>query len=164
MQKVLYLHGLNSQLHSDRREVMQSFDLEIHAPILDYEGNPNVLNELINTYEVDLCIGSSAGGLGAYYFSGIKNIPALLFNPALPFRNYMREIPKLPIREKFLQVVIGARDVDVPAFKTFDFLTREFDQNVPMEIHWFNQMQHRIPIDIFEQEVRFFIHKIRKEL
>lgn len=161
MKKVLYLHGLNSTLHQDRRNALESFELEIFAPQLDYEGNPNVLDELIETFNVDCVVGSSAGGLGGYYFSGIKNIPALLFNPALPFRNYMRDIPILPPRESFLQVVIGARDIDVPANKTFDFLTQEFDKNVPMEIHWFNHMEHRIPIQIFEQELRFFIHKIQ---
>ena len=160
MKKVLFLHGLNSQLHLDRREVMEFFDLEIYAPNCDYEGNPNMLQELIDSYEVDLVIGSSAGGLGGYYFSGIKKIPALLFNPALPFRHYMQHIPDLPKRTKFLQIVIGARDIDVPAMKTFDFLRNEFDRDVPLEIHWINQLEHRFPIDVFRKELKYFLDQI----
>ena len=72
MKKVLYLHGLNSTLHTDRRQVLKSFDLDIYAPQIDYEGNPNALQELLDTYDVDMVIGSSAGGLGGYYFSGVK--------------------------------------------------------------------------------------------
>lgn len=160
MNKVLYLHGLNSSLHQDRREVLEKYGLEIFAPQVDYEGNPNALQELLDSYEVDLVVGSSAGGLGGYYFSGVKQLPALLFNPALPFRHYMKYIPDLPRRTKFLQIVLGARDEDVPPQKSFDFLTREFDKEVPMEIHWQNRLEHRIPIDVFEQELIYFLNKI----
>lgn len=157
---VLYLHGLNSTLHDDRREVMQKFDLEIFAPQLDYEGNPNVFQELLDTYYPDAVIGSSAGGLAGYYFSGLKEIPALLFNPALPFRHYMQRVPNMPQRNKLLQVVLGSRDEDVPPLKTFDFLLQEFDKSVPMEIHWRNCMAHRFPIDVFEQELNYFLQNI----
>ena len=160
MKKILYLHGLNSTLHEDRREVLQQYDIEIFAPDCDYERNPNLLQELLNTFTVDVLIGSSAGGLGGYYFSGLKKIPALLFNPALPYRHYMPSIPDLPLRETYLQLVIGARDVDVPANKTFLFLQEEFDARVPLEIHWINQMAHRLPLEIFAQEVAFFFSKI----
>lgn len=161
MSKVLYLHGLNSKLHQDRRVVLQKFDLEIFAPQIDYEGNPHALQELLDNYQVDMVIGSSAGGLAGFYFSGVKDLPALLFNPALPFRHYIQQIPDLQKRTTFLQVVIGGRDVDVPAQKTFDYLTQNYDQSVPMQIHWFNQMAHRIPIDVFEQEVKFFIDRLK---
>ena len=162
MKKILYLHGLNSTLHQDRREVLEKLNVQIFAPQLDYEKNPNVLDELISEFNVEAVIGSSAGGLAAYYFSGLKRIPALLFNPALPFRHYIQQIPDLPSRDKFLQVVLGARDTDVPAHKTFEFLTEEFDKNVPLEIHWINQMEHRLPIYIFENEVNYFWNMITK--
>lgn len=160
MRKVLYLHGLNSMLHQDRREVLQSFGLEIFAPSCDYERNPHLLNDLIEEFHPDAVIGSSAGGLAGFYFSGLKEIPALLFNPALPFRNYIPQIPELPQRTKFLQIVIGARDTDVPSMHTFDFLRMEFDKTVPMEIHWINNMEHRIPLSIFQKEVAYFLQQI----
>lgn len=158
--KVLYLHGLNSKLYDDRREVMQKFDLEIFAPQIDYEGNPNALTELLEEYEVDMVIGSSAGGLGGYYFSGLKQIPALLFNPALPFRHYMPNIPQMPPREAFLQVVIGAKDTEVSPTETFNFLTKNESPTTPLEIHWINTLAHRFSIDIFEKELKCFLENV----
>lgn len=160
MKKVLYLPGLNSRLYQDRRDVLQSFDLEVFAPHCDYENNPNLLQELLDGYDVDMVVGSSAGGLGGYYFSGIKGIPALLFNPALPFRHYFNPIPTYPGRHKFLQIVIGAQDTVVPCMESFDFLRNEYDRNVPLEIHWINQMEHQLPIHIFRKELKYFLEQI----
>lgn len=157
---VLYLHGLNSTLHDDRREVLEKYDLEIYAPQIDYEGNPKAFQELLDSYNPDIVIGSSAGGLAGFYFSGIKGVPALLFNPALPFRQYMPKIPTMPSREKLLQIVIGARDEDVPPFETFKFLTQEFNEQVPLEIHWRNKLAHRFSIDVFETELGYFLSNL----
>ncbi|MDO5655790.1 MAG: YqiA/YcfP family alpha/beta fold hydrolase [Flavobacteriaceae bacterium] len=161
MSKVLYLHGLNSQLHSNRREVMQAMGLNVFAPHCDYTSNQNLLSQLLDEYDVDMVIGSSAGGLAGYYFSGLKKIPALLFNPALPFRHYIPHIPELPQRNSFLQIVIGARDLDVSPEKTFEFLKNEFNEDVPLEIHWINNLAHRFNIQIFESELRYFLHQIQ---
>lgn len=100
MKTLLYLHGLNSCLHDDRREALQSYDVEILAPSIDYEGTPDLLNIFVEKYKsVDLIVGSSAGGLLGYYLSGILQIPAILFNPALPLPKITSICQNLP-REK----------------------------------------------------------------
>ncbi|MGQ1929283.1 hypothetical protein [Ornithobacterium rhinotracheale] len=49
MKTLLYLHGLNSCLHDDRREALQSYDVEILAPSIDYEGTSDLF--LSSTYK-----------------------------------------------------------------------------------------------------------------
>lgn len=158
--KVLYLHGLNSKLHSDRQEVLEKFDLDIASPIIDYENEPGKLKDLINDFDADMIIGSSAGGLVGYYISGLLDVPALLFNPALPFRNYMPEIPNLTSRRNFLQIVLGANDEVVSAMETFHFLLQNLDKEAPVHIHWIQDLQHTIPIKVFETEVQFFLENL----
>ncbi|MCK0204485.1 YqiA/YcfP family alpha/beta fold hydrolase [Ornithobacterium rhinotracheale] len=161
MKTLLYLHGLNSCLHDDRREALQSYDVEILAPSIDYEGTPDLLNIFVEKYKsVDLIVGSSAGGLLGYYLSGILQIPAILFNPALPFAKNYIDLPKLAPREKFLQVVIGAQDKVVPPLESFKILNSDDLKNAPMEIHWRNRMEHSLPIDIFTEEIAYFFNKI----
>ena len=67
--KILYLHGLDSFLQEDRREVLLEY-AQIEAPVLDYLNAPNLFQQLINEYkDVNAIIGSSAGGLIAYYLA-----------------------------------------------------------------------------------------------
>ncbi|MGI9526845.1 MAG: YqiA/YcfP family alpha/beta fold hydrolase [Weeksellaceae bacterium] len=158
--KVLYLHGLNSKLHDDRRLVLNKFNLDIQAPHIDYENEPNRLKELIGSFDADFVIGSSAGGLAGYYISGFVQVPALLFNPALPFRNKMESIPNLPNRNEYLQIVLGGQDKVVPAIQTFEFLNQTLDSHAPLSIHWIHPMEHQIPIKVFENEVGHFLSQI----
>ncbi len=159
---LLYLHGLNSKLHHDRKEILELYPFKIIAPSIDYENRPNLLPELIDEFkEIDAVIGSSAGGLAGYYFAHLKNIPALLFNPALPFRDKIKGLPPISLQNNFLQVVLGAQDKEVNPTITLDIINKESNQNTPLEIHLIQNMGHPLPIEIFKQEVAFFWNKIR---
>ncbi len=158
---LLYLHGLNSKLHDDRREVLELYPFNIYAPNIDYPNHPNLLNDLLSEYkDVDLVIGSSAGGLAGYYFSGLIEKPALLFNPALPFRKLIPKLPILPIRQTLLQVVLGAQDQEVDPFESFKIISKENPENCPIKIHWNHKMGHSLPIGVFKEEVKFFCDNI----
>ncbi|MXV38939.1 alpha/beta hydrolase [Flavobacteriaceae bacterium Ap0902] len=159
--KVLYLHGLNSQLHDDRREVLKKCNLEIKAPLMDYENNPDALFDLIETFDSDLIIGSSAGGLIGYYISGLKQVPALLFNPALPHRDYIKGIKNLPKRKVLLHVTLGSKDEVVNPRATKNYLIHNEGIQSVLKIHWIENLEHRIPIDIFESEVKSFLKSLK---
>lgn len=152
---------MNSKLHDDRRLVLEKNNLEIIAPNLDYENDPNTFRNLIKDFNADFIIGSSAGGLFGYYLSGIKNVPALLFNPAIPFRHRIPTLPELGERKEFLQIVLGANDEIVPAMETFDYLKNNITPTAPVHIHWRNDLAHPIPIDVFESEVDFLLNKLK---
>lgn len=162
MKKLLYLHGLNSCLHEDRREALQNYEIEILAPPINYEETSDLLDVFVKKYNsIDFIVGSSAGGLLGFYLSGILQIPAILFNPALPFAKNYIDLPALPPREKFLQVVIGAQDEVVSSQESFKILNSDDLKNAPIEIHWRNQMQHKLPIEIFTEEINYFFNKIK---
>lgn len=159
--KILYLHGLNSELHADRRNVLESNKIQVFAPSLDYENDSSILKRLIDEFkEVDAVIGSSAGGLAGYYFAAKLHKPALLFNPALPYRHYISDIPKFKRPLSFMQIVLGAQDKDVDAKQTFDFINETHLVDEPTEIHWINTLAHRFDIKIFSDELKYFLDKI----
>jgi len=58
MRKILYLHGLDSYLHTDREEVLAPYG-EILAPVFDYKNSPKVsdLKVAAQTSYIDLIIG-----------------------------------------------------------------------------------------------------------
>lgn len=83
--KALYLHGLHSEgLTQEKKDVMSLYDLEVDAPQIDYFSKDlSFFENLIETTNPELLIGSSMGGRLAYYLSNKYQLPALLFNPAI---------------------------------------------------------------------------------
>ncbi|PRX38765.1 alpha/beta hydrolase family protein [Salegentibacter salegens] len=80
--KILYLHGLNSKLSDEKREVLEEYG-QVFAPDIDYSDKhfqPDlILKEFPNT-EFNEVMGSSMGALNAYAISEIIGRSALLFN------------------------------------------------------------------------------------
>ncbi|GET46704.1 YqiA/YcfP family alpha/beta fold hydrolase [Capnocytophaga felis] len=163
--KILYLHGLDSFLQDDRREVLQRY-ARVFAPVLDYKNTPNLFQALQEEYhDVDVIIGSSAGGLVTYYLAQALQKPCLLFNPALAFRGEM------PIKTDFnrqynqyMQIVIGLQDEVIPPWQSLELLRSDISENQNIEIHLINKMEHSYPIDIFRKETEFFIKMIHQNL
>ena len=162
--KILYLHGLDSFLQEDRREVLLEY-AQIEAPVLDYLNAPNLFQQLINEYkDVNAIIGSSAGGLIAYYLAQKLDKHCLLFNPALchyskmPFphffdKNYL----------KYMQIVLGKQDEVIPYEESLKIISNDISEKQNIELHIINQMKHSYPISIFKQEISLFFDKISQE-
>lgn len=161
--KILYLHGLNSHLQDDRRAVLEPFG-EITSPTFDYLEEKELFQKLYSDYQyVDVIIGSSLGGLLAYYLAQILEKPCLLFNPALPFRE------KLPFShsfnknyEKYMRIVIGLQDEVIPPYDSLKCISEDITPKQNTEIHLINKMKHSYDISIFSQECLFFFSKIKK--
>lgn len=161
MPKILYLHGLNSFLQEDRRAVLE-VGAEVFAPELDYLNTPNLFEDLLKKYHnVDAIVGTSAGGLVAYYLAQRLSTPCLLFNPAITHRH------ELPFSVEFnkeynayIQVVIGVNDEVIPAGQALKMFLGDIVETTQIEIHLINRMQHKFDISIFEREWKAFCHRV----
>lgn len=162
--KILYLHGLDSFLQDDRKQVLQQYG-EVFAPILDYKNTPHLFETLQKKYsDIEAIIGSSAGGLATYYLAQAIKKPCLLFNPALNFRNEM-PIPTDfdPSYFEYMRIVIGLQDEIIEAWQSLSIIKNDISQNQNIDIHLINKMKHSYPIEIFRQEVAFFFKKLTEK-
>ncbi|HET8887242.1 MAG TPA: YqiA/YcfP family alpha/beta fold hydrolase, partial [Salinimicrobium sp.] len=148
--KILYLHGLESRLSDPKREMLEEYG-EVIAPDLDYREDPNIIETLRKRYEDEnfsAIIGSSMGGFAGYYLAKIMKVPALLFNPALPYRSVDQNIPaNVPENfEEWVHLVLGAKDPTIKAADTFKFLSDHLPNSEMFAIHLKGELKHRIPL------------------
>ena len=116
---ILYLHGLESKLNPAKKAILEKFGLVI-APDLDYHNNPNIFDLLLKVNqekEINVVIGSGMGGFMGYFIANTIKRPALLFNPALPYRPVQQNIPDFnPINSStLLHLVLGGLDEIIKA-------------------------------------------------
>jgi predicted esterase YcpF (UPF0227 family) len=157
---ILYLHGLDSNLSDEKKQVLEAFGTII-APDLDYRANPNMIATLFDEHanqNINLIIGSSMGGFAGFYLSKLLQTPALLFNPALPYRtSVLQNIPMIKDDHKhLLQIVIGNQDDIIRAVDNLDFIMKLLPLKNDFRLHLISELGHGIPLDIFESEVNLF--------
>ena len=157
---ILYLHGLDSNLSAEKKVILEPFGNSI-APELDYRANPNMIETLFNQYSnqnIDVIIGSSMGGFAGFYLSKLMQIPALLFNPALPYRtSVLQNIPVINDNHNhLLQIVIGNQDDVILAKDNLDFITKLLPLKNDFRLHLLSELGHGIPVVFFESEVNLF--------
>lgn len=162
--KILYLHGLESRLSPEKREVLEKYG-EVVAPDVDYHQDPKAIENLLKKYaglNIDAVVGSSMGGFAGYHISNRLDRPALLFNPALKRRSVKQEIPlRISASTKLKQIIIGEKDEVVKPSETLEFISSELDRGSEYYIHLRRDMEHRTPVEIFEEELDSFFAKIR---
>lgn len=162
--KILYLHGLESKLSNAKRKILEEYGT-VTAPDLDYKNNPRMIETLLRDFQnqkFDVVMGSSMGGFAGFYLAKALMVPALLFNPALPYRSVEQEIPSdLPeFHSKPVQMIIGVKDPLIKASDTLQFISEKLPQKNMWSIHLRHELEHRIPLEIFEEEVRLYFKKI----
>lgn len=173
--KTLYLHGLDSFLSDEKRIILEKYTNNLIAPSIDYRKDPYTIQTLLERYQnqktdekIELVIGSSMGGLTAYYLSWFWQIPCLAFNPALPYRSTIQELPALPVsvnneknpRQKYLRVILGRHDDVINPFDTLPILMSDINEQEPLSIHLRNDLAHQIPFSIFDEELNYFFEKV----
>lgn len=163
--QILYIHGLDSKLSPEKREILQKFG-EVLSPDLNYYENPDVIDSILQEVEeeeIDLIIGSSIGGFAAYYVSTALGKPALLFNPALRERSVRQNIPNPSEKSLNLkQFVLGAKDVVVDPADTLQFIAGHYASFTGLHLHLRPELTHNITLDVFEEEVASFIKKLKQ--
>lgn len=159
---ILYLHGLDSKLNSDKRKILEKSG-KVYAPDLDYYNNDKAIESIVNSYSgsgIDVVIGSSMGGFAGYYVADALKKPALLFNPALKSRSVEQEVPQRDVSGKnFKQIVLGQQDEVVNPGETLAFLYGHFDRLTEFLLHIRPELAHGIPTETFEKEVEFFMNR-----
>ena len=164
---ILYIHGLNSSLSEEKQLVLEPYGL-VQAPAIDYENNPDSIMWLHNHYkdaQIDVIIGSSMGGFAGYHLSKLFKVPALLFNPALAERSVFQNIPDTPeTNGSRISIVLGAKDDIVDPKHTLKFLGNLLAQSQDYNILIRHDLEHRIPLGVFEEEVSLFFKRLNKTI
>ncbi len=140
------------------------------APTFDYR-NIAVEDLLTNVIDIqfnidcDLVIGSSLGGLMAYTAAELKDLPCLLFNPALYGNSLSWEKDEIADesfytdpRTKLVYIVLGKKDTVVEYERNQKFI--EEHVAVPKTIISVPDLEHRIPLSVFEYHVASFMQTI----
>lgn len=162
---ILYLHGLLGRLNDEKREVLENHG-KVFAPDIDYQNDLNTIAHLVKTFaeqeeEINVVIGSSMGGLAGWYVSNSLKRPALLFNPALATRSVYQEIPDASDSSlSFKQIVLGGRDDIINPAETLKFISQKLSGASDIQINLRQHLAHRIPVDVFEDEVESFFGKM----
>ncbi|MCM4151002.1 hypothetical protein DHD05_05300 [Arenibacter sp. N53] len=160
---ILYLHGLNGSLSEEKRKILQTYGI-VQSPSINYELDDDSIENLRKQFQdkdVDVLIGSSIGGFVGFYLSIAIGRPALLFNPALASRSVNQNVPEYnnPHRS-FKRLVLGAQDQVVDPSGTLQFVSKTVKDNTDYHISLRQDLAHRIPLEIFEEEVRAFFKSL----
>lgn len=161
---ILYLHGLESKLSPIKRAVLENYGT-VNAPDMDYKSNSEMYDFILESYKnesIDCIIGSSMGGFMSYYVALKLNVPALLFNPALPIRSLNQEVPTdlQPKENQHFSIVLGSQDETVPAVLNLKFFSENLLQTVNYNLKIRPDLAHQIPLEIFEEECSAFLKSL----
>ena len=158
---ILFLHGLESKLSDEKRAILATYGTVI-APDLDYKLNPDAIQNLYDEFKnqnINAIIGSSMGGFAGFYLANLLGVSALLYNPALPYRNSVAQnIPShLPHKQSLLMhIVLGSQDDMIKAKDNLAFLTQNFSVLKECTIQIINELAHQIPVAVFEKQTEVF--------
>ena len=162
---ILFLHGLESKLSDEKRAILDKYGTVI-APDLEYKSNPNVIQNLFDEFKnqnINTIIGSSMGGFAAFHLANSLGICALLFNPALPYRNSVKQIipTDLLLKESpLMRIVLGGQDDIIKAKDNLAFLAQNCNSKTDYAIAIKNDLAHQIPVDVFEEEAKAFFETL----
>jgi hypothetical protein len=150
IKNVLYFHGLESPPGGEKVHYL-SYEVDwVKAPAMDYR-DPEVFEDwldYVKREKPDLIIGSSMGGYFAYALASHTGIPVLLFNPALHNRSFeVKDIHSGEFKPEG-KVILGKKDNVIDPL-----ITKAMLKNSNLKIEEIEEMEHRVPLDIFISEV-----------
>jgi len=148
--RVAFFHGMESKPVSEKNRVLESGFSFVYAPPMNYR-DPSLFTEVLNQVKesnIELLIGSSMGGWFAYCISTLTGIPTLLFNPALHSRQFDPQIELGEVKSHHT-VILGRHDRIIDPVTSLQWLA----ENKVNSSSWYVEMEHRIPIEVFEKWV-----------
>ncbi len=155
--KSLYIHGIDSSPVPEKIAIMEQAGLEVSALHLNYRENKNVyfeLKQLIQEKDIEFIIGSSFGGMLAYWLGEDLGIPVLLFNPAMSYQSAKVDIPKItalkcPVR----MVVIGEKDDVIDPVENKSFFKQKEREPLKQKVLSCDWLGHSIDLQTFDEMV-----------
>lgn len=158
--KVMYLHGLES-IVPDKKTRCLDDTFTLYAPQIDYR-KQNIFKEILlsaKKYKPAIIIGSSMGGYFGYYLAGELNIPAILFNPALPYRtNVNPEVSNTNKHPNKVTIILGKNDNVIKSNDSLEWINKHQNNIEDITIRLLN-FDHSVPIEIFTNEVDRYYNK-----
>ena len=159
---IRYFHGLDSFLSDEKRAILENFG-QVTAPVFNYKeaGALQSINDSFDDIPPDtILIGSSFGGYIASVTSAAYDIPCLLFNPALKYREVEEALqePFDPNIKCLSYLVLGRHDEVINCEFNLTLIDKYFkgDKKVIIE----EAMSHRVPVDIFKKHVVLFFEHL----
>jgi predicted esterase YcpF (UPF0227 family) len=160
MRKILYLNGYKSKLILPKHETLSEYG-ELIAPYVDHHVEKDIylkFEKIVKEEKIDVIIGSSMGGALGFLLSCNYNIPALLFNPAVPY--YEGHFSPNETITAYQKIVLGKLDTIIVPQKTLDFLS---SYELPkLKIEMIADLEHKIPVNVFKQEIDLFIKELNE--
>ncbi|MBF2709746.1 YqiA/YcfP family alpha/beta fold hydrolase [Flavobacterium soyangense] len=162
---ILFLHGLESKLSDEKRTILEAYGTVI-APDLEYKSNPDIIQNLYDEYKnqnINAIIGSSMGGFAGFHLANSLGICALLYNPALPYRNSVMQNIPLDLSKKhspMMRIVLGGHDNVIKAKDNLTFLSQNFNEIKECTIEIIYELAHQIPVVIFEEQTEAFFERL----
>ena len=157
--KTVYIHGLDGEPKPEKMEIMKQAGLEVSALHLNYRENKNVyseLKELIIKNKVKFLIGSSFGGMLAYYLAEELGIPCLIFDPAIAYRSVQVEIPKIKSNICPLRIVVlGEKDDIINPIENAKIFNQKEKTGLIQKVVTCNWLGHQIDLQTFDEMVFF---------
>lgn len=160
MRKILYLNGYQSKLIAPKQEILEKHGVLI-APFVDHHQENDIYlkyEKLVKEKNINLIIGSSMGGALGFLLSSNFNLPALLFNPALPYYEVDFN-PKKQI-SAYQKCILGKLDSVINPNNSLTYLN---SLELPtMKIEILPELKHQIPVSVFNAEIEIFIHELER--
>jgi hypothetical protein len=103
------------------------------------------------------------GGFAGFYLANSFGVCALLYNPALPYRNnVVQNIPSdLPKkRSPLMRIVLGGQDDVIKAKDNLVFLSQNFSELKECKIQIINELAHQIPVAVFKNQTEIFFQEL----
>jgi len=159
MENLLYLHGLDSTLSNEKRTILEK-QFNVIAPIIDYriDNIDEIIVSIFENNQIQAVVGSSMGGYLTYHISRQRDLPCLLFNPALFMRSVVIRFTAqthYPDYNNKMNIVLGKKDMVVSSTTTYQELVKD---NTIDRINFgiYSHLEHRIDIITFEKEFSKF--------
>ena len=161
--KSLYIHGLDSKPNQQKINLINIYS-NVYFLHIDYSKQKDtfaLLSKLIENKNINCIVGSSFGGMLAYWLGKKYNIPSVLFNPAFGKENFINPFNKNNITDPYNLIVLGGKDEIVIPTSVISFIKKSNKKNYELNI--IAEMGHRIDLKNFEKVITLFFNRINHE-
>lgn len=159
---ILYLHGYNTALTPGKQTILERYG-NVVAPTIVYDNPDYFLKFTYFASTADVIIGSSFGGHTTHLLSLLYNKPALLFNPAFVNKSPKPDLDGLAIpsnKTTHTRIILDNLD-DVIIYKdNLIHVTGKLALG-NVKIVKVDGLGHRIPEDVFEEQVAGFGEELK---
>ncbi|MEM7657410.1 MAG: YqiA/YcfP family alpha/beta fold hydrolase [Bacteroidota bacterium] len=157
--QILYIHGLDSSPNPDRMGHLERLGHTVQGLHLDYRNTPDSYEQLKSLsvkQGVQFLVGSSLGGMLAFWLGEELGIPCLCFNPAMHVTKEEANIPlSFPHTCPKRWVVLGAEDDTVDPQANWAYFQELTQEDVFQQVWMCQGLGHQIDLPTFEGAARW---------